>query len=216
MKTLGCALVIIAGVVALVIVGGLWIAQDEIPASGTATFRLTAEQLAREYHDNEIAADGRYKTHVVAVSGVIRDISTDVTGKPYLLLGTRDGLGVQCLFSRDATSAVATVRVGQSVTVQGVLSSKLLGIVIIRGCTWVREPAVVPAVVPAAPIIHSPPAATAAPAAPTPPEKAPEAELDPAKVPVSDDGIPRPDGTRRYGLECRWAWNGTTWVTVCE
>ena len=93
---------------------------------------VSADQLYREYSDNEIAADTTYKNKSVVVSGTVKSLGKDILGSPYVVLDAGFLLGVQCVFSRSDTS-LARVSKGDSISVRGRVSGKM-GNVVVRDC----------------------------------------------------------------------------------
>jgi hypothetical protein len=96
--------------------------------------KVSAVDLYKAYMDNEIAADESYSGHVVRVDGEINDVGRDILGTPYVAIKAGDeSLGiVQCLFESD--SEVASLSRGEDVAIVGTVSSKTIGVVIVRDC----------------------------------------------------------------------------------
>jgi hypothetical protein len=110
----------------------------QAPSAPRETIKVTATQLADDYKNNEIAADAKYKGNFVEVSGVIDTIGKDIMDTPYVSLTASQYsiVGVQCMFSREDASRLAGLSKGQSVTLRGEVSSKMMN-VIVRGCSVV-------------------------------------------------------------------------------
>ncbi|OQY69194.1 hypothetical protein B6D29_00065, partial [Microgenomates bacterium UTCPR1] len=68
---------------------------------------------------------------------VIKNISEDIMGSPYLSLepqnGEMFGTSIQCFFKDK--SALTTVENGNTVTVQGTVDSQSLGIIMLKECS---------------------------------------------------------------------------------
>ena len=104
--------------------------------SQDASYTLSADQLAREYENNEVAADAKYKGKIVIVSGTIQDIGKDVMDEPYIIIGGSGFLdGVQCFFTESEESSVAHLSKGQRVSVKGEVSGKIIGNVLVKKCS---------------------------------------------------------------------------------
>jgi hypothetical protein len=104
-------------------------------AAQIPTYSVSAIDLLAEYDANEVAADVKYKDHVVIVSGEIVNIGMDVLDQAYIVIGGTGFLdGVQCLFTEAQKSTVASLRKGQRVRVKGEVSGKM-GNVILGKCT---------------------------------------------------------------------------------
>lgn len=61
--------------------------------------KVTSKTLYKEYNNNEIAADDKYKGKIIQVRGTIRDIGKDIMDDAYISLIGDDFFGdVQCFF----------------------------------------------------------------------------------------------------------------------
>lgn len=93
----------------------------------TPSYTLSASDLYNEYENNPVAADQKYENQFIEVSGKIIEIDTEITGKPYVILGPSDYVNhVQCVFGYDDESSVATLSKGQSVTLQGEVTGQFV------------------------------------------------------------------------------------------
>jgi hypothetical protein len=75
---------------------------------------------------------------VVSVSGVIGDIGKDIVDEAYVLLSSRDVLGmfgVQCYFAESEEHSFTSLRTGQQVTIKGRVDGKF-GNVFLKDCTF--------------------------------------------------------------------------------
>ncbi len=87
------------------------------PEPTAAPVVVTAAKLAKDYDENTVAADAKYKEKQLQVTGKIVDISTDFAGSPYLTLrGNNEFMGPQFGFSADDAPALAKLKKGQQVT----------------------------------------------------------------------------------------------------
>jgi len=74
----------------------------------TEAIKITAKTLYEEYLENEVAADYKYKNHILTTVGEIADISRDPkTNKPYIAVGTASssyclGEVVRCFFNDES------------------------------------------------------------------------------------------------------------------
>jgi len=95
--------------------------QSQVPS-----YTLSANQLYREYDDNEVAADAKYKGKIVIVSGKIQDIGKDIMDDAYIVIGGEGFLdGVQCTFTKGEQASIARLSKGQQVTVKGEVAGKM-------------------------------------------------------------------------------------------
>ncbi|MFH1800960.1 MAG: hypothetical protein ABH891_08990 [Candidatus Omnitrophota bacterium] len=102
-----------------------------------STDKLSANQLVSEYKANEVAADEKYKGHVVTVSGIIGDIRKDSNGRTYVILDIHDQgflTGVQCTFAEGTEPPAKRLSKGLIVTIKGEVTGKL-GYVLLEKAT---------------------------------------------------------------------------------
>jgi hypothetical protein len=78
---------------------------------------VTASQLARDYEENTVAADQKYKGKKFIVTGTVSDINTDIMGRPYVTLrGTNEFMAPHFSFDKSAGNQLAKLRKGVKVT----------------------------------------------------------------------------------------------------
>lgn len=96
--------------------------------------RVDAKTLFREYKDNEVSADLKYKNKYVVVTGTVRDVGKDVLDSIYVAIEAESWpFTVQCFFPDRAASSVAAIRKGQSVSIIGRVDGKF-GNVMLKDC----------------------------------------------------------------------------------
>lgn len=82
---------------------------------------VTASKLISDYEDNQVAADQKYKSKWLKVTGTISSIDTDIGGDVYICLEDSSDAwsftDVQCYFNDD--NSVASLKNGNTVTVIG-------------------------------------------------------------------------------------------------
>ena len=96
---------------------------------------VTDSQLIADYTANEIAADEKYKGKFATITGKVDSIGKAL-GKAYITLDGGNGSNlndVQCLFSSENESSLATLTKGQSVTVTGTIDGMSINITV-RDC----------------------------------------------------------------------------------
>jgi len=82
-------------------------------------FAITADDLYSAYVANSVAAHGRFKGKVLAISGTVQGVAKYGKGSAVNLL-TGNGKGViQCYFEENQNQAVAKLTRGQQVTIEG-------------------------------------------------------------------------------------------------
>jgi cytochrome c-type biogenesis protein CcmE len=88
----------------------------------SAKYAVMAERIYYDYTTDAAAADEMYKNTKVQVTGIIRSLGTASTGQPYVILAVGDlseTCGVQCSFTSKYASMVASLSVGQQITISG-------------------------------------------------------------------------------------------------
>ena len=82
---------------------------------------------SKEYNENEIAADEKYKGKIIEVTGVIRDIGNDIMDNAYITLVGNEYFGdIQCYFNEK--SVVAKLSKGKRITVIGSCSGLMINV----------------------------------------------------------------------------------------
>jgi hypothetical protein len=109
------------------------------PAKATAII-VSPSALYSAYDKNELSADNQYKNKVVQLTGIIDTIGKDIMGTPYVTLKTNDPIGtIQCMLSDNASITQASaMSPGQTVTMQGTVSSKGITNVGVNDCIFVK------------------------------------------------------------------------------
>ena len=100
--------------------------------------KIDAYELRREYDENEVAADLKYKDKIIYVEGMIDRIGKDIMGKPYIVLDDGGFWGIQCVFEKKYELDIATLVKGQWVTVRGECRGKVLSTnILLKDCTLI-------------------------------------------------------------------------------
>ena len=91
--------------------------------------KVTSKTLYKEYNNNEIAADDKYKGKIIQVRGTIRDIGKDIMDDAYISLIGDDFFGdVQCFFTDK--SYLLNLKKGQRVNVIGYCDGLFMNIIL--------------------------------------------------------------------------------------
>ncbi len=78
---------------------------------------VTSVELSKDYEENTVAADQKYKGKKFKVTGSITSIDTDFTGAPYLTLtGFNEFSNPQFKFDEDSKGKIASLKKGNKVT----------------------------------------------------------------------------------------------------
>ena len=96
--------------------------------------QIDANELFQAYAANEVAADQRFKGKLLQVWGVVRAVQKDLLNNPFVVIGGTGALdGVQCSFPDSAEGALAQLRIGEMIKVEGIVSGKF-GNVQVKKC----------------------------------------------------------------------------------
>ncbi len=101
--------------------------RNVIGMSAEATIESTA--LVDEYLLDGMAANAKYlneegESAVLAVTGKVSSITTDqINQKVILLKGADAHAGVSCTFTEETNNQASNVKIGQSLTIKGVIRS---------------------------------------------------------------------------------------------
>ncbi len=80
---------------------------------------VQARALTKEYDENELAADGKYKGKMIAVSGKVENIAETMGNVTVSLAGHDMVKSVMCSFNESEKAAVARLKKGQQATLIG-------------------------------------------------------------------------------------------------
>lgn len=98
--------------------------------------KVTADQIFSDYTANEVAADAKYKSKMIEVSGIVGTIGKDIVDSPYVTLkagGEYSISSVQCMFTKNDEAVLATVVKGKTISLIGKVSGKL-GNILLQDC----------------------------------------------------------------------------------
>ena len=138
----------LGGLIVILLIIGIFAPESEEEPQIT----VSAYELLRDYEDNEVAADLKYKGKVVLVTGVIifisanSGISTVAFNTPGMLMkeiesGNTPGVAavqlVTCKFGRDGVASVAKLSKGQQITFKGKVTGEgMFGVEVNRCSLW--------------------------------------------------------------------------------
>lgn len=105
-------------------------------SSAEPAFRIDAEQLGKEYRENEVRADMKYKGKVGVVWGKCGNI-TKSGDTPEFTIDTPIGTEtIFCSFAQSHSFELSLLKPGSQVQVKGVCEGKgPIGGVFLKGCT---------------------------------------------------------------------------------
>ena len=103
---------------------------------------VTAADLYAAYVENAVAADAIYKDKVVQVTGTVSNIGQDLlTDDPCVSLDSGSAYGIapiQCFFS-SATSEIAELRDGDTITIRGKCTGAFVSTVQLTRCEIIQK-----------------------------------------------------------------------------
>lgn len=128
---------IIIGIIALLILGGATTAYfiynkpHQDIASANVDYSLNAKDLYAEYDKDEQKADKKYLDKILKVKGKVADIKKDSVVTIMLESGAMMGL-VACEMDEFSEHKEIKVEHGETVTIKGILTGKLIDVVLVR------------------------------------------------------------------------------------
>lgn len=101
------------------------------------TLKVEILPFIKDFDENQLAAEEKYKDKYIEFSGYIKNISEDITGSPFLSIYPNTdqyyyGTYIQCFF--EEKSDLISLKNGQKVSIQGKFSSQTLGIIVVKDC----------------------------------------------------------------------------------
>jgi len=101
------------------------------------TITVDVHEFINAFDKNQLAAEQQYEGTRVQFTAYIKNISEGLTGNPYLTLNPASdeyyfGTYIKCSF--DDESELLSLVNGQSIVVEGTVSSQTLGIISLKDC----------------------------------------------------------------------------------
>jgi hypothetical protein len=110
---------------------------DEKP---DAPIAITAEALEREYDNNVVAADAKFKGRTVDVTGKVARVARNKPGKLTIELDSEAGPPIECDFAaKDGQAQLGALAAGDTVVVRGTCRGRPDGVVALASCTSVKK-----------------------------------------------------------------------------
>lgn len=116
--------------------------QEATPRPPVEATEISAGELLSDFLENKVAAEERWNGRTVEVSGIIKDINTDILGTIYVTIGSggafsHEGRSVQCYFDDSKRTAVTTLRRSQRIAIRGRVDGLMFN-VLLKDCSLVR------------------------------------------------------------------------------
>lgn len=105
---------------------------EEVPAVVT-----TSAEIAKDYSENEVAADEKYKDKMIEVSGKVTGVDNGITDNELIVKlsdGEYDFSGPWCYMKPSEKEKVIALKKGQQVTLIGKGNSATIGSPMIKDC----------------------------------------------------------------------------------
>lgn len=102
-----------------------------------AAFVLNAENLIKEYLDDETKTDAKYSEHVIQVKGKVFAVSTLKGNSVITLKDENSESSIICHMLPDENMKALKLEKGQEVDIKGICTGYLLDVIIVR-CTLVE------------------------------------------------------------------------------
>lgn len=103
--------------------------------SNISAVPVDAHILFKDYENNEVRADQRYKGKLIRFSGQIGAIGKDFTDKAYIELnmGNYGGDFIYCSFND--LSKIASLNKGETIAIEGICTGKIFSEVTVDNCS---------------------------------------------------------------------------------
>lgn len=93
-------------------------AEADQQAPAEPNIKISALDLYKAYHANEVAADGQYKGRMLVVSGTVTTIGKDIMDDPYVSLQADNEFEtVNAYFGKDKVDELSRLKKGDSISV---------------------------------------------------------------------------------------------------
>lgn len=89
----------------------------QAPTESSSWVRTTAPELYAAYHDNEVAADQKYKGKTLRIRGTVVGIAKDVLNHPYVSLAGSQVGTVHLTFGDSSAGQLAKLHRGMNIEV---------------------------------------------------------------------------------------------------
>lgn len=94
---------------------------------------VAVEQILKEYEENEVSADNKYKWKKVAITGIVDSVGKDIFDDTYIKIDTGENyeaFGAQCYIADTEFEKAAELKPGDKITVVGYVRDYSLNVVV--------------------------------------------------------------------------------------
>ncbi len=102
-----------------------------------AAYVLTAQNLIKEYQENETTTNEKYSESVILVKGKIFEVSTLKGNSVITLKDDNSESSIICHLLPEENGKVLSLKVGQDIGIKGICTGYLLDVIMVR-CTLVE------------------------------------------------------------------------------
>lgn len=124
-------------------VGGTTKNEEKQTTNKEDIIKVNYETLHKEYMDNPIAADAKYKGKKLQLTGSVDNIDREIAGNTYITFHVGDKYSfqdVRITFKKSEQSEVAKLKKGQKVTIKGECTGTLLSTTVaMKNCEIVKQ-----------------------------------------------------------------------------
>lgn len=101
---------------------------------------IDAYDIIKDYVDNTVVADSKYRDKTLEIQGTVADIGKDLIDTPFLTIkGSKFTFeAMRCNFSKDDEVLLASVVKNQHIVIRGLVMGEKLGMVIIQNCEIIK------------------------------------------------------------------------------
>jgi len=131
---------ILLGVISLFRSSPVTRATETAPAQSTPSapvaLKVTDIELARAYHENEVAAQRAYGDRTLWVKGIVTGVTLDIMSHPVVKMrGVNEFLPVQARFDDSAKDSLSAISKGELITMQCTDITEFISAPILSDCS---------------------------------------------------------------------------------
>jgi len=101
---------------------------------------IDAYDIIKDYVDNTVVADSKYRDKTLEIQGTVADIGKDLIDTPFLTIkGSKFTFeAIRCNFDKADETLLASVEKNQHIVVEGLIIGEKLGTVIMQNCEIIK------------------------------------------------------------------------------
>jgi len=106
--------------------------------NSTPKFKVTAQQILKDYEKDESLANKKYVDNLIQIKGVINHISYDNGISIITLKGDNEISSIICQMLPEANSNVLKLKNGEQIIIKGICTGYLLDVMMVR-CVLTKD-----------------------------------------------------------------------------